>query len=906
MAKKILSFLCALAVLVSMTAIGLSAVLAEETATADFPALSDGTITAAETAVYGSWESTKHGSDVLYLSNSEVDVAFADALNVDGDFEFSFIMDRAYGNTDGVTVKLGKLEIAALTSGAPQQKVVIKYDGTELAASSATSWGQWNNYKEDNKAEDDLYGSDFIDEIHTNVNSGLYAGATTTYNFYAVKVTVTYDSETGVVKACIGNPSADLTGTTGFKSVEATLTDADFSNAALSINIKDTKEFYHTALYGFQGTYTPVVTEVGGGDDVALSTADLPALSDGTATAAETAVYGIWESTKHGSDVLYLSNSEVDVAFADALNVDGDFEFSFIMDRAYGNTDGVTVKLGKLEIAALTSGAPQQKVVIKYDGTELAASSATSWGQWNNYKEDNKAEDDLYGSDFIDEIHTNVNSGLYAGATTTYNFYAVKVTVTYDSETGVVKACIGNPSADLTGTTGFKSVEATLTDADFSNAALSINIKDTKEFYHTALYGFQGTYETASDAGENGDGGENGDDGDDGEEAEAIVVTFDATKGTVETATATVNADGKLDTLPTPTYSGVGVYVFEGWFTSAVDGEKITADTVFTENTTVYAQWKRTITTTKMDTFKEVTEDDITRPEDGTPWNSGGSGLFYVENIGYGLGCGGYTTDDNSISATIGTYNIGTYFKTNFDLWFKNKGVNNGAIAKTQNWYINIGDLTIWITRSPSNITTQEGQNLYVQSVTYKGKELTLDGDQHFSKKCAVVYEWNSEFVINNATEHYAYVSDDDFMLEHNYTNIASYWGSNNHYPNVNMGFAVEYDMGVLTISNTTGTEVNVLSVDLTAVEGFDVATAFNNAKVSVNMSTRKEANTTISLISNFEGVYEVAATSNDGNGSGSGNAPQTGDNRNIVLPICVAMASVAVAGATLFRRKRA
>lgn len=68
-------------------------------------------------------------------------------------------------------------------------------------------------------------------------------------------------------------------------------------------------------------------------------------------------------------------------------------------------------------------------------------------------------------------------------------------------------------------------------------------------------------------------------------------VTFDVNGGSVTPASAETTAEGKLTSLPTPTLSR---YSFEGWYTAASGGTKITTDTVFSENTTVYAQWKYT------------------------------------------------------------------------------------------------------------------------------------------------------------------------------------------------------------------------------------------------------------------------------------------------------------------------
>ena len=67
-------------------------------------------------------------------------------------------------------------------------------------------------------------------------------------------------------------------------------------------------------------------------------------------------------------------------------------------------------------------------------------------------------------------------------------------------------------------------------------------------------------------------------------------VSFDANGGKVTPASATTGADGKLATLPTPTRSG---YRFNGWYTAVIGGKEITEDTVFTENTTVYAHWTK-------------------------------------------------------------------------------------------------------------------------------------------------------------------------------------------------------------------------------------------------------------------------------------------------------------------------
>ena len=66
-------------------------------------------------------------------------------------------------------------------------------------------------------------------------------------------------------------------------------------------------------------------------------------------------------------------------------------------------------------------------------------------------------------------------------------------------------------------------------------------------------------------------------------------ITLDANGGTVELSTLTTGDGWKLTgDLPTPTRDG---YTFAGWFTEATGGEKVTNETVFDKDTTIYAHW---------------------------------------------------------------------------------------------------------------------------------------------------------------------------------------------------------------------------------------------------------------------------------------------------------------------------
>lgn len=77
-----------------------------------------------------------------------------------------------------------------------------------------------------------------------------------------------------------------------------------------------------------------------------------------------------------------------------------------------------------------------------------------------------------------------------------------------------------------------------------------------------------------------------------GEDATTYTITFDPNGGKLaDDEKATTNEHGKLDDLPTPERSR---YRFDGWFTEKDGGKKVSENTVFETDTTVYAHWTRT------------------------------------------------------------------------------------------------------------------------------------------------------------------------------------------------------------------------------------------------------------------------------------------------------------------------
>ena len=70
-----------------------------------------------------------------------------------------------------------------------------------------------------------------------------------------------------------------------------------------------------------------------------------------------------------------------------------------------------------------------------------------------------------------------------------------------------------------------------------------------------------------------------------------FIVTFDGNGGTPSVGSMTTT-NQKLTSLPSASRSGS--YSFDGWYTKKSGGTKVTTDTVFSANTTVYAHWTYT------------------------------------------------------------------------------------------------------------------------------------------------------------------------------------------------------------------------------------------------------------------------------------------------------------------------
>ena len=125
-----------------------------------------------------------------------------------------------------------------------------------------------------------------------------------------------------------------------------------------------------------------------------------------------------------------------------------------------------------------------------------------------------------------------------------------------------------------------------LTSVNVGRGISSLGVKTFYECTNLTLYGYKNSY-TETYAAEN--------------EINFVPftskVTFNANGGTTEAASKEVFTDSALGELPTAQKSDG---VFLGWYTKPSGGELVTADTVITQDCTLYAQWGDPITSVSL------------------------------------------------------------------------------------------------------------------------------------------------------------------------------------------------------------------------------------------------------------------------------------------------------------------
>ncbi len=163
----------------------------------------------------------------------------------------------------------------------------------------------------------------------------------------------------------------------------------------------------------------------------------------------------------------------------------------------------------------------------------------------------------------------------------------------------------------------------------------------------------------------------------------AFTITFEPNGGNVDTPSMTA-VDGKLESLPSATRSG---YRFKGWYDVEEGGNEITVDTVFTQDTIVYAQW--------------TLEKEFVDVHHVNHWATADVDYVYINGLMYGVSETRFAPDDSLTRAMLVTVlyrlegepatneskpfedvDMDTYY-ANAVSWAKQVGIVNG-VSKTK------------------------------------------------------------------------------------------------------------------------------------------------------------------------------------------------------------------------------
>ena len=190
-----------------------------------------------------------------------------------------------------------------------------------------------------------------------------------------------------------------------------------------------------------------------------------------------------------------------------------------------------------------------------------------------------------------------------------------------------------------------------------------------------------------------------------------FIVTFDGNGGTPSAGSMT-STEQKLPSLPNA--SRRGSYSFDGWYTKKSGGTKITTDTVFSANTTVYAHWIYT--------------------------DGGGSSGYSYYTIEATAGAGGSISPSGSISVREGrdqTFTI-TPDKGYAISHVKIDGKNIGAVKSYT--FENVSrthTIEVIFVKGTASARTGDSSNLPLWSALLLASTITLAGAVHHKRKRA-------------------------------------------------------------------------------------------------------------------------------------------------------------------------
>lgn len=264
----------------------------------------------------GTYESVYFNSVASFTMQKSAltEVVYPAKYDIDGGFElaFNFIFGFHTSNADhfGIQLNLGKLQLYVDdVTGSAKNTLKIFYDGTMLAESAETTDDDFVQYKKGVNQEWDDIMNDYMENL----------GCTNSYSMALQLQRVTCKYENGTLTATIGKQDG-----TSVQTVTANLTDADFSNSEMSIDLWE-KEWRPIFLYGVGGEFSGKVIEpivsTPVSSDVTSSTASVDTSSTETSSQTSSVASSVATSSKVDSSA---ATSSEDNAPAGTTDTDTD------------------------------------------------------------------------------------------------------------------------------------------------------------------------------------------------------------------------------------------------------------------------------------------------------------------------------------------------------------------------------------------------------------------------------------------------------------------------------------------------------------------------------------------------------------------------------------------------------
>ncbi len=532
MAKKILSILCALAMMVTMVSVAaFSASAAEPVAMGNITSGNWEKWAAAETGAHttsGYYNIATAGHSIWAMGQT-TNVKITSTIgtyNISDAYTLAFDMFyRSENNKVDRTVYTVTVGDLVLTFGDNNHNLPFSatYNGTAVSFDTDTMLN-WDHYTSTTQA---TIKSELLEAgVASNWITAPDSGSATYYANKLIGVEVKLEDGNLTVRSTHKGDTtftADLTAAGYDKTVDLGETEVKL---AVEINKGDTGTLI-SGLGNFSGTYAAATTGGEGGETPDPEVPDPEVPTTGTfATLSNMTVAksryvsgdyfcnlgsGYFYSDYYNSEAMVTSQGRI-TASSGPYAIGDEFSFSYnvIRDAWPANLTTISdgsqvhgylnvVTLGDLRIEMSSDNTPFVTVNAYYGDNQIITNAKSGTWSDNNYGVEFGSTSDEWKSNFsferneddtayVGEVFNKISTAASGGQNTYYAAAKKKAEVTVSYSNGVLTVTYGKIGA----TTPY-TVTANLTNADFSNASLAISVAEVNN-RGTMLYDFAGTY----------------------------------------------------------------------------------------------------------------------------------------------------------------------------------------------------------------------------------------------------------------------------------------------------------------------------------------------------------------------------------------------------------------------------